>query len=290
MHTLQPDKEFMSLSIPASERDIKKLKQSLERDGCIEPILSWHGFILDGHKRYSICVAENIDFKVTEANYINRQYVIAGMCRRRLESSKRTSAIYKYLIGKLYYAVLDINYSRRPDGRNEITDLIANEFRINYITVLRYGAYSSGMERILNQIPALFNAVMKGEVVIHRDEMINMNTYSDQTFMRICRKYLDRDDVMMREHISYKPHIKKSYRCRKNENTALSVGVKEMPVSDPDRELRGLVLTVPMWISAISRAMSHTDVDNATTTVKVQLAESLKKLVEQVNITLEELK
>ena len=63
-----------------------------------------------------------------------------------------------------------------------------------------------------------------------------------------------------------------------------------MPQSDPDRELRGLTFTVPMWISSISRAIEHTDIKKATNTAKSQLADALNMLIAQINITLEELK
>ena len=141
------------------------------------------------------------------------------------------------------------------------------------------------MDRIFGYDPALFIAVLKGEVFINRDEMIEMVKYPEDTFNRICRKYMKHDEVRMRAHT---PHGKRPQQPS-TENDPLSVGVKEMPVIDPDRDIRGLTLTIPMWISSISRAMEHTDTEKATNTAKAQLSDALIKLIVQINIALEEL-
>ena len=292
MQKLQIDKEFMSLSVPLSEEELQSLEQSLLNEGCLEPITTWHGYILDGHKRYSICKNNNLDYEVIETEYLSRNEAIAAMCRERLRNIKTYIPSYKYLIGRLYHSVAEINNVSRLEYRNELSNDLADELGIKYITVLRYGMYSSGLERILSFNQTLFDEIIKGEVLINRDEMIEMAKYNERTFIRICRKYCKCDDIRLRDHTPHgkrKQHIHRDNNNEKNETEALSVGVKEMPVSDPDRELRGLTLTVPMWISSISRAIEHTNISDATDTAKIQLSTALNNLIEQINITLEEL-
>ena len=60
-----------------------------------------------------------------------------------------------------------------------------------------------------------------------------------------------------------------------------------MPVYDPDMAIRGLTLTIPMWISAIERAEQQTDMDKATESAKMQLGEMLIKLDDQIQKALE---
>lgn len=63
--------------------------------------------------------------------------------------------------------------------------------------------------------------------------------------------------------------------------TPLVVGIKEMPVYDPDMELRGLTLTISTWIMAIRRVEDKTG--GATELAKKQLAGSLNQLKEEID-------
>ena len=62
-----------------------------------------------------------------------------------------------------------------------------------------------------------------------------------------------------------------------------------MPEFDPDMAIRGLTLTIPMWIAAIERAQQQTDMSKATENAKFQLGEMLIKLDDKIQNVLEEL-
>ena len=67
----------------------------------------------------------------------------------------------------------------------------------------------------------------------------------------------------------------------------LEVGIKDMPQFDPDMEFRGLALTIPMWINAISRSRAKTNIKMVSEPTKAQLAVILRRLEEQITQTLE---
>ena len=62
-----------------------------------------------------------------------------------------------------------------------------------------------------------------------------------------------------------------------------------MPAYDPDMAIRGLTLTIPMWIAAIERAQHQTDMTMATENAKLQLGEMLIKLEDKIQEALEDL-
>ena len=72
----QIDPEFRLLSVPLSLEEENRLENSLLREGCREPIVVWHGCILDGHKRYEICSYEEMDYKTVEMNFVSREDAI----------------------------------------------------------------------------------------------------------------------------------------------------------------------------------------------------------------------
>lgn len=77
--------------------------------------------------------------------------------------------------------------------------------------------------------------------------------------------------------------------CKKKVAQAapLEVGIKEMPMFDPDMEFRGLALTIPTWMNAIARTRAKTDIDLVSEPTKAQLAMILRRLEEQITQTLE---
>ena len=73
----------------------------------------------------------------------------------------------------------------------------------------------------------------------------------------------------------------------KDNAVSLRMGIKEMPEFDPDMALKGLTLTIPMWISAIERARQQTDMNIASEDAKMQLGEMLIKLDDMIQNALE---
>jgi N6-adenosine-specific RNA methylase IME4 len=61
------DPEFKSLIPPlsADERDL--LEKSLLSEGCRDALVVWNGAILDGHNRYELCKAHDIQFNTVDA-------------------------------------------------------------------------------------------------------------------------------------------------------------------------------------------------------------------------------
>ena len=104
----------------------------------------------------------------------------------------------------------------------------------------------------------------------------------------IRRRLLHEKDVKMRQH---KPHPKQTEMEHKKSNSVqiapLETGIKEMPVFDPDMEFRGLMLTIPTWMNAIARARGKTKIEMVSDSTKEQLANTLRKLDEQITQTLE---
>ena len=74
--TLIIDEEFKNLIPPLSDVERKGLEDSILKEGCRDAIITWHGVIVDGHNRYSICTKHNIPFKTLEKDFKSREAVI----------------------------------------------------------------------------------------------------------------------------------------------------------------------------------------------------------------------
>ena len=63
-----------------------------------------------------------------------------------------------------------------------------------------------------------------------------------------------------------------------------------MPAFDPDMEFRGLMLTIPTWINAISRTRGRSNIEMVSGSTREQLANTLRSLEKEIMQTLEVIK
>lgn len=109
MTTLKIDKDFRDLLPPLTDEEFAMLEKSILKEGIRENLLTWNGYIVDGHNRYEIAKYHKLDFQVTEMTFGNKQEVIQWMLnnqlgRRNLPKEKRVDIILQAdeLIKSLY--------------------------------------------------------------------------------------------------------------------------------------------------------------------------------------------
>lgn len=73
LQALKVDIELENLLPKLEEEKYKLLEEDIRNNGCINPIIIWNSCIVDGHHRYRICKANNIEFKTKEMQFENKQ-------------------------------------------------------------------------------------------------------------------------------------------------------------------------------------------------------------------------
>jgi len=66
---LKINPKFRDAAIPLSKEKFEELKADIQRRGCLVPIVTWQGTIIDGHNRYAICKELGIDFETVEQQF-----------------------------------------------------------------------------------------------------------------------------------------------------------------------------------------------------------------------------
>lgn len=84
IQTLIIDPEFESLLAPLTDKEYEQLEENIKREGCLEPLTTWKGIIIDGHNRYKICHKNRIPFRSRPTAFQNRDEVIAWICANQL--------------------------------------------------------------------------------------------------------------------------------------------------------------------------------------------------------------
>ncbi|WP_028515172.1 hypothetical protein [Ruminococcus flavefaciens] len=300
---LHTDPEIMRLSIPISQEQSKRLESSIIENGCLEPIVVWNGIILDGHKRYKMCSDEGINFDIREKKFKNLYEAAIWVCYQRIKQYDKFSIQYCYLVGKLYSYLKVVTLEqrkesgyhenhkngeeRKPAYEDYTSFHLGNIIGLHRTTVQRYRRISEAMDKIDQVEPMLFKSIMEGRLNYKNTEIIEIAQMDNKRIERIRQKKVESSDIKMRSRECKKRINKEEKQMKENNAISISTGIKKMPVYDPDMAIRGLTLTIPMWISAIERAEQQTDMTKATDSAKMQLGEMLIKLDDQIQKALE---
>ena len=92
---MQIKKEFKDLIPPLTKEEFKQLENNCMCEGIREKILTWNGFIIDGHNRYEIATRWDLDFETENKHFESEEAVKEWMIlnqfgRRNLSNYQRS--------------------------------------------------------------------------------------------------------------------------------------------------------------------------------------------------------
>ena len=87
--------EFKNLIPPLSNEEYNQLEANILEEGIREPIITWNGFIIDGHNRFSIAQRFDLEYKTTSKHFASEESVKEWMIlnqfgRRNLSNYQRS--------------------------------------------------------------------------------------------------------------------------------------------------------------------------------------------------------
>ena len=93
--SLNIKEEFKNLIPPLTKEEFKQLESNCMAEGIREPILTWRGFIIDGHNRYEIAKRWDLDYTTKEKQFKDESEVKEWMIlnqfgRRNLSNYQRS--------------------------------------------------------------------------------------------------------------------------------------------------------------------------------------------------------
>lgn len=99
---IEIDPEFRSLIPPLAEEERTQLLANVLRDGCREPLIVWKGtdLLVDGHNRFQICKDNDLEYRVVEQEFADRDAVKEWIITNQLGRRNLTQHQADYLRGK----------------------------------------------------------------------------------------------------------------------------------------------------------------------------------------------
>jgi len=298
MHTLKVDMEFKNLIRPLQRKEYLQLEANIMTDGCRDAIITWNGYIVDGHNRYEICTTHQIPFEVMEMEFECKEAAIAWICSNQLGRRNITEETRKFLIGMQYESEKVVASKRNAKGINQHSDpssraksgstasdganrhqtaqKIADEHHISNGSVQKYAIYTRALEEIGKVAPALVPKILSGHYKISHKNIVDLSKMSPADIKKVARKI----ELSQKPFVQY--HAAREEIQQSGNYTPIPAPtaptVKDMPKYDPDAEITGLTLTIPSWASSIERTRSKADFDNISDKARVKLTGALQDL------------
>ena len=180
LSSLKIDPEFSAQILPLSFEELQQLEQNIIAEGLLlNPIITWNGYILDGHTRYRILKKHGfIKFEVEEIQLANKYEALAWICKNQLGRRNLSPERKKFLLGKEYEstklavgAPLGSKHGIRKCGQNDhiftesrTCQRIASEHGVGEKTVRRAEKYSRGIDAAEEAVPGAQEAILTGRI------------------------------------------------------------------------------------------------------------------------------
>ena len=293
MKELKIKKEFKNLIRPLHRQEYLQLEENILNDGCREAIITWNGYIVDGHNRYEICTAHDIPYKVLEMEFECEEAVVAWICANQLGRRNISEETRKFLIGMQYESEKIVNSKKNPLGKNQYSDegdyvkgekteevvteskfrtakRIGDENNVSANTVQKYAVYTRALAQIGNKEPELVPKILSGRYKISHRHIVELSELTKEELKKINKR-------MNRSHNPYFKYSK-SRNIIETTTAAPVTNIKDMPTFDPDAEVIELALTIPTWVSSIKRTQANADLDIISEKARDNLTKKLQML------------
>ncbi len=316
LQTLKINKDFKNLIRPLQKKEYLQLEANLLADGCRDPIITWNGFIIDGHNRYELCTMHKIPYAVTQMEFDCSESVIAWICANQLGRRNITEETRKFLIGMQYESEKLAHNLKNTRGKNQydepegdvsctISDSneetqgslsghvtaqrIAQENQISGGTVLKYAIYTRALEAIGQKAPEMVPKILSGRYKISHKNLVDLSGLTSDEIKKVGRR-MERSQQPFVQYNRTRQEIQHTLGQTSPNVTTSTPSVKDMPAFDPDAEITALTLTIPSWESSIKRTQTNTDYDRVSDCAKDKLVGTLINLQHTISKMLSAIK
>jgi len=121
---LEIKEEFKKLIPSLTTEEFKQLEENCLAEGIREAILTWNGFIIDGHNRYEIATKWNLDYQTKSKHFKNEEEVKEWMIlnqfgRRNLSNYQRS--VLALQLEEVFKEKAKENQIRKPESVKQIS-------------------------------------------------------------------------------------------------------------------------------------------------------------------------
>lgn len=152
---------------PLKPEEFEQLEQNILAEGIRDKIITWQGFIVDGHNRYEIAIKHSLPFETIEHEFENIEDVKDWMDANQIGRRNLTKDQWEISIGRRYNREkkqgkrTDLTYGQF-DHKLQTSEKLADEYKVSPATVRRYAQKAKEFERLETEKPDVFEQVKAG--------------------------------------------------------------------------------------------------------------------------------
>lgn len=312
---LRIDEEFLRLTSCETDQIMDLLEHEMTTMGQIPIIYVWRGYIVDGHKRYSLCHQCNVPFYVRVLQFKSKVEVLSWRCSQLIsEKSCHTNKFFHYYVGK-YYVIehARIGAGKRP-GHNqftprdelistgkvptykEIAEIVALEAGVKIPSVLKYSREYKYFESIYDMSPLVAKLILEERILASYETLGELAKFTPFEMNRAERylqtlpySYINMNKLNKHIGAHQNYDIPKTTRRKPKPQVDIKPQIKITPQYDPDAEVSSLALTIPSWISSINRTRKNVNFHAITDNARDKLRSELGQMIYSIRLLLNEL-
>jgi len=172
---MQIKNEFKELIPPLSQEEFKQLEENCLKEGIRDAIVTWQGFIIDGHNRYEIAQRHGLEYHTIEKAFESENDVIEWMIVNQLGRRNITKEQKDYLIGKRYE-----NEKKKSSGREDrifggekisspkTAEKIGQEFGVSDRQVKINEQFAKGVDKLSQELK---QQVLQGKLDVTKSDV-----------------------------------------------------------------------------------------------------------------------
>src|SRR5579871_446321 len=151
---------FQGLIPLQSKGEYRALDQSIQAEGCRDPLLVWKGknVVLDGHTRRELCIGYKKQVKIREVELPDEKAAVEYILQIQRQRRNLTREAMSYFRGTEYNAVKQsrggVRRGRKPTGQNDQLNLtgarIAGKYGVSDKTVRRDAVFAKFIDQIVS--------------------------------------------------------------------------------------------------------------------------------------------
>lgn len=185
---MQIKQEFKKLIPALTPEEFNQLEENCLKEGIRDAIVTWQGFIIDGHNRYEIAQRHGLEFRTVEKEFESENDVIDWMIINQLGRRNITKEQRDYLIGKRYEN--EKQKIGRPENKEKkifplkTAEKIGQEFGISHMQVKLNEQYSKGVDKLGEELK---KQVLQGKSDVNKSDVQTISK-AEPTFVAETEK------------------------------------------------------------------------------------------------------
>jgi len=195
---LKIKEEFKKLIPPLTAEEFKQLETNCIDEGIRDAIVTWNGFIIDGHNRYKIATDWQLSFKTIEKVFESEYHVIEWMLVNQFGRRNLTETQKSYLRGVRYENEKKKHGGDRKSNSQNVhlktSEKLAQEYSVSEKTIQRDGEFSRGIDLISKVAPEKHH-----EILLEKTELTKQEIQDFSKIEKVVEKQIKSEQIFISE-------------------------------------------------------------------------------------------